>query len=45
MRNGCYHDDTTAALAVRWLPADLAMKVKGDQRRIALARRLAVVVS
>jgi methyltransferase (TIGR00027 family) len=39
------HDDTTAALAVRWLPADLAMKVKGDQRRIALARRLAVVVS
>jgi methyltransferase (TIGR00027 family) len=35
------HDDTTAALAARWLPADLAAKLNEDQRRIALARRQA----
>ena len=35
------HNDTTATLAARWLPADLAAKLKGDQRRIALARRRA----
>ena len=35
------HDDTTAALAARWLPANLAAKLKEDQRRIALARRRA----
>ena len=34
-------NDTTGALAARWLPADLAAKLKGDQRRIALARRRA----
>jgi methyltransferase (TIGR00027 family) len=33
------HDDTTAALAARWLPPDIAARVKEDQRRIALARR------
>lgn len=33
------HNDTTGTLAARWLPADLATKLKGDQRRIALARR------
>ncbi len=32
-------DDTTPALAVRWLPADLAARLKEDQRRIALARK------
>jgi O-methyltransferase involved in polyketide biosynthesis len=36
------HDDTTAALAARWLPAALAAKLKEDKRRIALARRRAV---
>jgi methyltransferase (TIGR00027 family) len=35
------HNDTTATLAARWLPPDLAAKLKGDQRRIALARRCA----
>jgi methyltransferase (TIGR00027 family) len=35
------HDNTTATLAARWLPADLAAKLKGDQRQIALARRTA----
>ena len=35
------HDDTTAALAARWLPANLAAKLKEDQRRIALAHRRA----
>jgi methyltransferase (TIGR00027 family) len=33
------HNDTIGTLAARWLPADLATKLKGDQRRIALARR------
>jgi methyltransferase (TIGR00027 family) len=33
------HDDSTAALAARWLPPDLAARVKEDQRRIVLARR------
>jgi methyltransferase (TIGR00027 family) len=33
------HDDSTAALAARWLLPDLAAKVKEDRRRIALARR------
>jgi len=33
------HDDTTMALALRWLPADFAAKLNEDQRRIALARR------
>jgi methyltransferase (TIGR00027 family) len=36
------HDDTTPALAARWLPAGLAAKLKEDQRRIALARRQAL---
>jgi methyltransferase (TIGR00027 family) len=35
------HNDPTAALAARWLPPDLAATLKGDQRRIALARRCA----
>jgi O-methyltransferase involved in polyketide biosynthesis len=35
------HDDTTAALAARWLPGGLAAKLKEDRRRIALARRCA----
>jgi methyltransferase (TIGR00027 family) len=35
------HNDATATLAARWLPPDLAAKLKGDQRRIALARRCA----
>jgi methyltransferase (TIGR00027 family) len=35
------HDDTTATLAARWLPPDLAARLNGDQRRIALARRYA----
>jgi methyltransferase (TIGR00027 family) len=38
-------DDTTSALAARWLPPALATKVQGDQRRIALARRRTVGVS
>jgi methyltransferase (TIGR00027 family) len=33
------HDDSTGALAARWLPPVLAAKVKEDARRIALARR------
>jgi O-methyltransferase involved in polyketide biosynthesis len=33
------HDCSTAALAARWLPPDLAARVKEDQRRIVLARR------
>ncbi|MBO0750738.1 MAG: class I SAM-dependent methyltransferase [Bradyrhizobiaceae bacterium] len=36
------HDDSTLALAARMLPADLAARVRDDQRRIALARRDAV---
>jgi methyltransferase (TIGR00027 family) len=36
-------NDTTATLAARWLPPDLAAKLAGDQRRIALARRRAPV--
>jgi methyltransferase (TIGR00027 family) len=35
------HDDTTAALAARWLPPDLATRLREDRRRIALARRVA----
>jgi methyltransferase (TIGR00027 family) len=35
-------NDTTGALAARWLPAHLAAKLKGDQRRIALARRCTI---
>jgi O-methyltransferase involved in polyketide biosynthesis len=35
------HNDTTGMLAARWLPADLAAKLKEDQRRKALARRRA----
>jgi methyltransferase (TIGR00027 family) len=34
------HDDSTAALAVRWLEPDLAARVEEGQRRIVLARRL-----
>lgn len=34
------HDETTATLAARWLPAHLAAKLKGDQRRVALACRI-----
>jgi methyltransferase (TIGR00027 family) len=34
------HDCSTAALASRWLLADLAARVKEDERRIVLARRL-----
>jgi len=34
------HDDSTAALAARWLPPDLAARVKEDERRIVLARRM-----
>jgi methyltransferase (TIGR00027 family) len=34
------HDDSTAALAANWLPPDLVARVKEDQRRIALARRV-----
>jgi methyltransferase (TIGR00027 family) len=34
-------NDATATLAARWLPPDLAAKLTGDQRRIALARRCA----
>jgi methyltransferase (TIGR00027 family) len=33
------HDDSTGALAARWLPAELATRVKEDQRRTALAKR------
>jgi methyltransferase (TIGR00027 family) len=33
------HDDSTMALGERWLPPDLAARLKQDQRRIALARR------
>jgi methyltransferase (TIGR00027 family) len=33
------HDDSTVALAARWLPPDLVARLKEDQRRIALARR------
>jgi methyltransferase (TIGR00027 family) len=33
------HDDSTMVLAERWLPPDLAPRLKEDQRRIALARR------
>jgi O-methyltransferase involved in polyketide biosynthesis len=33
------HDDSTAALAARWLTPDLAARVKEAQRRIVLARR------
>jgi methyltransferase (TIGR00027 family) len=33
------HDDTSQALAARWLPADLAAKLREDRRRIALASR------
>ena len=32
-------DDSTLALAARWLPADLAGRLREDQRRIARARR------
>ncbi len=34
-------DETTLALAARWLTADLAARLKEDQRRIAMARRQA----
>jgi methyltransferase (TIGR00027 family) len=34
------HDDSTMALAAQWLPGDLAVRLKEDQRRIALARRM-----
>jgi methyltransferase (TIGR00027 family) len=34
------HDDSTAALATRWLPPDMAARVKESQRRVALARRV-----
>lgn len=33
------HDDSTLALAAQWLPPHLAVRLKDDQRRIALARR------
>jgi O-methyltransferase involved in polyketide biosynthesis len=33
------HDGSAAALAARWLPPVLAVRLKEDQRRIALARR------
>jgi methyltransferase (TIGR00027 family) len=35
------HDDSTRALAAQWLPPDLAVRLKDDQRRIAVARRKA----
>jgi len=35
------HDDSTAALGVRWLPPHLAARVNEDHRRIVLARRRA----
>jgi methyltransferase (TIGR00027 family) len=35
------HDDSTPAVAARWLPPDIAAQLKEDQRRIALARRSA----
>jgi O-methyltransferase involved in polyketide biosynthesis len=35
------HDESTVALAAKWLPPDLAERLKEDQRRIALARRQA----
>ena len=38
------HNDPTATLAARWLPPDLAARLNGDQRRIALARRCGAVV-
>jgi methyltransferase (TIGR00027 family) len=34
------HDHSTAVLAARWLPPDLAARVKEDQRRVVLARRV-----
>jgi methyltransferase (TIGR00027 family) len=34
------HDDSTLALAAQWLPPYLAARLKEDQRRIALARRM-----
>jgi methyltransferase (TIGR00027 family) len=33
------HDDTTAALGARWLPAKFAARLREDQRRIAMATR------
>jgi methyltransferase (TIGR00027 family) len=33
------HDDTTAELAARWLPAEFAARLRDDMRRITLASR------
>jgi methyltransferase (TIGR00027 family) len=33
------HDDSTAVLAARWLPPDLAARVRADERRVVVARR------